>query len=64
MRDHPVIWNMEQTGTPDGKPDICPACPECGTVCDTLYLNRFGEIIGCESCIARVDALEVLCREE
>lgn len=62
--DHPVIRNMERYGTPDGRPEVVPTCPECGAECDTLYRNRYAEIIGCESCIDRVDALEVLSREE
>ena len=28
--DHPVIRNMEATGTPDGKAEQYPRCPACG----------------------------------
>ena len=58
MPDHPVIQNMEGTGYPDGKEPEWPICPSCETETDTFYKDELGIIIGCENCIATVDAWE------
>ena len=39
--EHPVITNLCRTGYPDEE----PRCPECGDVCETIYL-RNGEAVG------------------
>lgn len=49
LRDYPDAPNYE-----------VPHCPVCGQECETLYRNRYGEIIGCDDCIDAVDAWEVL----
>lgn len=38
--DHPIIHNMETTGTPDGRPEAEPRCPACGEICETVYRDR------------------------
>ena len=45
---------------PDPPEYDVPRCPVCGQECETLYRNRYGEIIGCDDCIDAVDAWEVL----
>lgn len=57
--DHPVIRNLERTGYPDGKAPTYPRCPVCGAECDTIYKNRYFEIVGCDECIRTADAWEV-----
>lgn len=63
--DHPVISNMERTGTPDGKDPTYPHCPICGAECETMVKNRFGAYVGCDVCTETKDAWEVdLCFPE
>ena len=73
--DHPVIENMEHTGTPDGKKEQYPICPACGEECETVYKDRHGAYIttdictvaifvhgayiGCDVCVETKDAWEV-----
>ena len=53
--EHPVITNLCRTGYPDGIEPQEPRCPECGEVCETIYL-RNGEAVGCEICVRAVEA--------
>ncbi len=57
--DHPVISNMERTGTPDGKNPTYPICPACGEECVIVYKDRFGAYIGCDGCVEAKDAWKV-----
>ena len=59
IMDHPVISNMERTGTPDGKKEQYPHCPACGEECETVYKDRFGAYSGCDVCVEIKDAWEV-----
>lgn len=59
LPDHPVIRNLERTGYPDGKEPTYPRCPVCGEECDTIYKNADLDIVGCDNCVATVDAWEV-----
>ncbi len=59
MLDHPVIRNMERTGYSDGKEPQFPICPECGEECETIYLDRSGNCVGCDMCIEAMYAWEV-----
>jgi hypothetical protein len=36
-----------------------PCCPLCGEECDTLFYDRFGDIVGCDNCVTTRDAWEV-----
>lgn len=57
--DHPVISNMERTGSPDGKDPTYPRCPACGEECEIIY-RRYsdGECVGCDACLQTKDAWE------
>lgn len=57
--DHPVVQNLERTGTPDGRDPIEPICPVCGADAEKFF-KQDGEIIGCNECIDDVDAVEYL----
>lgn len=54
--DHPVIRNMERSGTPDGKPTHYPRCPMCGEETDSYYITACGVVVGCDNCLREVDA--------
>lgn len=58
--DHPAIRNAEQTGYPDRRKDVEPTCPICGAECDTIYKDKHGDIFGCNDCIKKVEAWEVM----
>lgn len=36
-----------------------PRCPHCYAECETFYLNKRGEVIGCDECVTEKDAWEV-----
>lgn len=54
--DHPVIANMERTGHPDGREPKPPRCPVCDKEFETLYKDRYGDVVGCDCCMTTVDA--------
>lgn len=56
--DHPIIRNIEATGYPDGQEPICPKCPVCGAETDIVIKDIYGEIVGCDECLKRIDAWE------
>lgn len=56
--ENPVIANYLRTGYPDGKDPEYPRCPVCGGECETLYKDRFGDVVGCDYCITAIDAWE------
>ena len=59
MLDHPVIRNLERTGTPDGKPERYPICPICGSEdAAIIYRDRTGDIVGCDCCMEELNAWE------
>ena len=53
--DAPYIREAETVGMPSPKQ---VECPECGNTCETIYRNRFGEVIGCDHCIEHQDACD------
>ena len=57
--EHPVIRNLERTGTPDGREPIDTSCPICDFFAEKFYI-RDGVVIGCNECIEEVDAVEYL----
>ena len=58
--DHPVIRNLERTGTPDGIEPPEPVCPICGMECETIYLCQSdGTVLGCDQCVESSDAYDV-----
>ena len=42
--------------TLERKKERMPVCPCCGEECECVFENDFGEIVGCENCIVRLDA--------
>lgn len=58
--EHPEITRAERTGYPDNRTDEEPTCPICGAVCEDIYKDREGEIFGCECCIEKCQAWEVM----
>lgn len=54
--DHPVIRNMERTGTPDGKAIPEYRCPVCDRLCNEYYVDIRDNILGCNECLYCVDA--------
>lgn len=51
----PIIDMMERYGGPPEESGIV-RCPVCGEECEDYYLDEAGNVIGCESCVRRVDA--------
>lgn len=39
---------------------VVPVCPCCGEECIVLYRDRFGEYVGCDSCVEEKDAWELM----
>lgn len=60
LLDHPAIRNAERTGYPDNRRDEEPVCPICGARCEDIYKDREGEIVGCDECLKRCNAWEVM----
>lgn len=59
-KENPIIEHMMRTGYPPGRePPPDPRCPECWSVCEKLYKDRNGNILGCDCCIVEVDAWEI-----
>lgn len=53
--DAPWIRDAEINGVPDSDPVICPVCDE---ECEDIYLDRNGDVCGCEHCMRIRDAWE------
>lgn len=56
--DDPIIRMMERTGYPSERYQDEPRCPVCGELCETLYKDRYGDIVGCDECITTLNAWE------
>ena len=57
ISDHPDIRERERNGVPAA--DVC-VCPICGEECETIYKDKWGNVLGCEECVEVCDAWEVL----
>lgn len=57
--EHPVITRTMVEGYPHGEPTY-PHCPVCGEEVDTFFRDRYGDIVGCEECLSKVDAWQEL----
>lgn len=55
--EHPDITAAQLYGYPK-KPLDMPECPICGKQCDEIYLNIYGEVVGCDVCIKVKDSFE------
>ena len=62
--DDPILRNVERTGYPSGQDPTYPKCPVCGAETDTLYVDKFANVVGCDNCIHTKDAWELLDEEE
>lgn len=56
--DHPVIRAAERTGLAGGGQARWPICPLCGAETDTFYRDGRRKLVGCDRCVAAVDAWE------
>lgn len=52
-----MAWGVHDY--PEPKEYTEPICPCCGESCDTIYKNRFGDIVGCSECITAYDAWDL-----
>ncbi len=43
--------------------DYIPVCPVCGEECDTVYVDLYDDVVGCDRCINMEDAYEYLYEE-
>jgi len=53
--DAPWIRDAELNGYGDYEPIECPIC---GEECETIYRDRYGEVVGCDECITTQEAYE------
>lgn len=56
LKDHPDIASTLRTGYESGREPQYPRCPICDAECDTVYLNKDMEVIGCAECVRTADA--------
>lgn len=55
-----MIARIERTGYLHEPRTVTPRCPICGAEADTIYLDKYGDVAGCELCIKCVDAYDFL----
>lgn len=53
LPDAPWIREAERFGVPS-EPD--PICPICNEEAEEFFVDQYGEILGCEHCVRKVDA--------
>ena len=58
--EHPVITHLERTGWPDGKEPDYPICPVCYEECQDVYVDKYGDVFGCDQCVTVKDAWTLL----
>ena len=58
IADAPWIREAENWGMPPFEEMPDPVCPFCGKNCGEFYLNRAGEVVGCEECIQLANAYD------
>ncbi len=54
-----MAWGVYDYPEPSEK-EVIPVCPVCGEECDTIYKNKWGDIVGCEECVQTHEALEIM----
>ena len=65
LPDAPDIAYAERTGKkrnerePEDEEYLCPICGN-RKPCDTVYLDRYGNVVGCNRCIQRIEADEYM----
>lgn len=59
IRDHPVVAGCMRTGYPPWTEHREYTCPVCGSeCCDTVYLDRTGQAVGCDVCLTAKDVYD------
>ena len=58
MPEHPDITRALHTGYPQID-TVYPHCPVCGSECETLYKNKYGEVFACDECVKIQDAWDI-----
>lgn len=57
-----MAYNCIKNGTECDGCEQCkiplPKCPCCGEECDSFYVDGNKKVLGCESCVERVDSYE------
>lgn len=53
LPDAPWIRDAEQNGIDDADPVKCPVC---GDECDWIFVDAYGEAVGCENCLVKRDS--------
>ena len=48
-----LIEDPRKTPNDEAYPDGFDDCPVCGKTADTFYLNKYGDIVGCDCCLKR-----------
>ena len=59
LPDAPDIERMERTGLRAGEipfDDDGIQCPVCDVICETIYQQTNGIIVGCENCVQAIDS--------
>ncbi len=54
--DDPIIRCAEETGYAPWNQPQDPRCPVCGEICEKVYKDQYGEIVGCDECLTEQDA--------
>ena len=55
-------WGVKDYPSPPERTQ--PICPVCQQECGTVYLDRNGNVLGCDNCILELDAYEWLDERE
>ena len=55
--EHPEITRLLKEGMPEEKPICCPVCGE--ELDDYVFVDNFGDVIGCEKCVHVREVYEV-----
>lgn len=58
--EHPDISRIQATGLWPDDDGVRPVCPVCGRECEYAFVDRSQEVMGCEHCIEKKNANEVL----
>ena len=54
--DAPWIRDAERNGMPEAEDFTCPVCGNKNP--DRYFIDRYGDVIGCEACISTIDAYD------
>lgn len=49
--DHPIVANLLRTGQPTTKQPVEPLCPVCNEDSEFFFVNKNGDVVGCERCL-------------